>query len=213
VRLWAVFEHRQRSRRRYPTAVAASASDDAVLMQARNRSGLQAEASRQALRGCARRAWRRRGTPTVAPRDEPRCWRAGTRCPEGSCLAFEPDRLIPSHVGPAAGGGPRVRIRLPPAESRVRTQFRGTQPGAGTKEDTASCREFSRDMRRRGLPDPPLRATGYGPAPACKTNIARARELMAAPIPEVYPPGSARHSRSAHHDRLSPAVPFAAAGA
>src|SRR5205823_5858156 len=26
----------------------------------------------------------------------------------------------------------------------------------GTKEDTASCREFFRDMRRRGLPDPLL---------------------------------------------------------
>jgi transposase-like protein len=26
----------------------------------------------------------------------------------------------------------------------------------GTKEDTASCREFFQDMRRRGLPDPLL---------------------------------------------------------
>jgi transposase-like protein len=33
----------------------------------------------------------------------------------------------------------------------------------GTKEDTASCREFFRDMRRRGLPDPLLVASDGAP--------------------------------------------------
>lgn len=34
----------------------------------------------------------------------------------------------------------------------------------GTKEDTASCREFFQDMRRRGLPDPLLVASDGAPA-------------------------------------------------
>src|SRR5437870_10617205 len=33
----------------------------------------------------------------------------------------------------------------------------------GTKEDTASCREFFQDMRRRGLPDPLLVVTDGAP--------------------------------------------------
>lgn len=33
----------------------------------------------------------------------------------------------------------------------------------GTKEDTASCREFFQDMRRRGLPDPLLVASDGAP--------------------------------------------------
>jgi transposase-like protein len=33
----------------------------------------------------------------------------------------------------------------------------------GTKEDTASCREFFQEMRRRGLPDPLLVASGGAP--------------------------------------------------
>jgi transposase-like protein len=33
----------------------------------------------------------------------------------------------------------------------------------GTKEDTASCREFFQEMRRRGLPDPCFRLFGFEP--------------------------------------------------
>ena len=50
------------------------------------------------------------------------------------------------------------------------------------------------------------RAYGLLASAGCKINIARARELMAAPIPGRSA-GSARHSRSAHHDRSSSAMP------
>jgi hypothetical protein len=52
-----------------------------------------------------------------------------------------------------------------------------------------------------------IRHYGLLASAGCKINIARARELMAAPIPGRSA-GSARHSRSAHHDRSSPAVPL-----
>jgi len=43
----------------------------------------------------------------------------------------------------------------------------------------------------------------------CKANIARAKDLMAAPMPEVDPPSSARHSRIPDgHDRSSSGMPL-----
>src|SRR5205823_12339709 len=37
----------------------------------------------------------------------------------------------------------------------------------GTKEDTASCKEFFQDLRRRGLPDPLLVASAGPPGLIC----------------------------------------------
>jgi putative transposase len=40
----------------------------------------------------------------------------------------------------------------------------------GTKEDTASCKEFFQDLRRRGLPDPLLVASDGAPGIICNSS-------------------------------------------
>jgi transposase-like protein len=74
----------------------------------------------------------------------------------------------------------------------------------GTKEDTASCREFFHDMRRRGLPDPLLVASDGAPGliraiEECFPRSARQRCLahkmrnLASKVPEtVWPEFKAR---------------------
>jgi putative transposase len=53
----------------------------------------------------------------------------------------------------------------------------------GTKEDTASCKEFFQDLRRRGLPDPLLVASDGAPA----RHHSRDRGMLAALAPPALP--------------------------
>ena len=63
---------------------------------------------------------------------------------------------------------------------------------------TLSADEFIRRFLLHVLPKGFHRIRHYGllASASCKTNIARARELMAAPIPEIEPPAS--------HDTVDP---------
>ena len=75
---------------------------------------------------------------------------------------------------------------------------------------TLAADEFIRRFLLHVLPKGFHRIRHYGllASPGCKANIARARELIAAPMPPVDPPAGARHRRSGRHDRSSPAVPL-----
>jgi len=53
-----------------------------------------------------------------------------------------------------------------------------------------------------------IRHYGLLASAACKVNIARAKELIAAPIEAVDPPPAARHRRSTRPARSSPAMPL-----
>ena len=86
----------------------------------------------------------------------------------------------------------------------------------GTKEDTASCKEFFQDMRRRGLPDPLLVASDGAPGviraiEECLPRSARQRCLahkmrnLASKVPEdIWPEFKAR--ASACYQAASPAL-------
>jgi putative transposase len=86
----------------------------------------------------------------------------------------------------------------------------------GTKEDTASCKEFFRDMRRRGLPDPLLAASDGAPGmiraiEECLPRSVRQRCLahkmrnLQSKIPEdVWPAFKARSA--ACYQAASPAL-------
>lgn len=86
----------------------------------------------------------------------------------------------------------------------------------GSKEDTASCQEFFRDMRRRGLPDPVLVASDGAPGviralEECFPRSARQRCLahkmrnLASKVPEdVWPEFKAR--AAACYQAASPAL-------
>ena len=73
---------------------------------------------------------------------------------------------------------------------------------------TLGADEFIRRFLLHVLPKRFHRIRHYGllASAGCKANIARARELIAAPMPEVDPPRRTTH-RSGHRDRSSPAVP------
>ena len=75
---------------------------------------------------------------------------------------------------------------------------------------TLAADEFIRRFLLHVLPKGFHRIRHYGllASAGCKANIARARELIGAPIPAGRASGSTRHSRSARHDRSSPAVPL-----
>src|SRR5262249_2442633 len=73
---------------------------------------------------------------------------------------------------------------------------------------TLTADEFIRRFLLHVLPTGFHRVLHYGlrASASCKTNIPRARELMATPIPKGRAAGIARHGRSRRHYRSSPAV-------
>jgi len=75
---------------------------------------------------------------------------------------------------------------------------------------TLSADEFIRRFLLHVLPKGFHRIRHYGllASAGCKANIARARELMAAPMAPVDPPAVHDNRRSARRDRSSSAVPL-----
>ena len=75
---------------------------------------------------------------------------------------------------------------------------------------TLDADEFIRRFLLHVLPDGFHRIRHYGllASAGCKANIARARELIGAPIPQVEPPAAHDSSRSGCRDRSSPAMPL-----
>ena len=74
---------------------------------------------------------------------------------------------------------------------------------------TLSADEFIRRFLLHVLPKGFHRIRHYGllASATCKTNIARARQLMAAPMAEVDPPAAHDTADPVHHDRSSSAMP------
>jgi Putative transposase len=75
---------------------------------------------------------------------------------------------------------------------------------------TLAADEFIRRFLLHVLPKGFHRIRHYGllASAGCKANIARARELMAAPNADGRSATSERHSRSRRHDQSAPAVPL-----
>ena len=75
---------------------------------------------------------------------------------------------------------------------------------------TLAADEFIRRFLLHVLPKGFHRIRHYGllASAGCKANIARARELIAAPMPDGRSAGSARHRRSGRRARSSPAMPL-----
>ena len=99
-----------------------------------------------------------------------------------------------------------------PRRARRDLPLQGLPPqrAGAVPHDDARADEFIRRFLLHVLPKGFHRIRHYGllASASCKTNIARARELIAAPVPASDPPAAARHGRCRRRGRSSPAMPL-----